>query len=255
MKKFLLLAALCAVVYFGLSAYNERHKDEPINQNHSSTLQARASHKLGIMRSRDVDPTDDPLGHCTGTVVGPHAILTAEHCNRGKTLELDYSLRPYHIIKILRDHRDHVIYLVDGPAFYEIEPYVARKAFVGEKAHIYGCGGTVYPCLLKLGVVTDEYDPSEVDQADGLIYSSIPGIPGDSGSAVYGEDGAIIAVLTYGGEVPVNIGVRRFIGAFALQFTPEQITEAQSFDLPKETHVNPAPRPKPIVPVVITVTN
>lgn len=149
-----------------------------------------------------------------------------------------------------------MIYLVDGPAFYETVPLTPRTAVVNEKVHIFGCGGGLYPCNLKPGIVTDEYDPSELDAADGMIYASIAGIPGDSGSAVFADkDGAIVAVLTYGGAYSLGIGEKPFIGAFTLNFTPDQIKEAQSADVPKETqqHVKPTERPKFNNPLVIVV--
>jgi hypothetical protein len=172
--------------------------------------------------------SEHPMGYCTGTVIGPHAILSAAHCNKGSGVQLDSVPHTYTITKTLKDGRDHIIFLVDGPAFYNIEPYEARYPIVGEKVDIYGDGGREYPAVHKTGIVLDEYNPSEVDAASGFFCYSVSSIPGDSGSAVYGADGKIVGVVTYG----IRDGAffeRTHMGAFAMNFTPEQIKEAQNF--------------------------
>jgi hypothetical protein len=149
-------------------------------------------------------------GLCTATAVGPHALLTATHCDEDdkvKKIKLDLAVQEFNILAKTTDGRDHVIYIIDGPAFKNfilLQPgeHTARPA---EHVHIYGGGGGAYPLPYKEGIQTHAVqDTSEVDHAEGLNFYTIPAIPGDSGSAIFGSDGRIIAVTTYKVEVPVD---------------------------------------------------
>lgn len=62
-------------------------------------------------------------GTCSGTLVGKHAILTAEHCMaETKTLLVNGS--QVHIRRIILDHHDHALVVVDME--------FSRWAFVGD---------------------------------------------------------------------------------------------------------------------------
>ena len=174
-----------------------------------------------------VSDSDQPEGLCTGTAVGPHALLTALHCDRGETdtISLDLSVQKFHIIGTAYDGRDHIIYHLDGPAFTHYVVIKQREAVLGETITSYGDGHQDFPQHTYYGtVITDDNggDTSEIDQADGTRVFSIPVVPGDSGSAVYGRDGDIVALVTYGGTT--DEGQNNAVG-FALNFKPEVLEE------------------------------
>lgn len=186
--------------------------------------QQKTSHGLAFLND-----DGEPQVGCTGTVIGPHAILTAEHCDQNMEytiLNLDYSTFNYKIVSVTRDHRDHLILIVDGPAFRDIEPYVTAKAVVGETEFFYGFGGA-YPAHETIGKVERSTDPSDIDAEDEIVYFHSNAIHGDSGAAIYDNKGNILALLTYGGVD--DDGKSQAIG-FALAFTPTQITISQSQD-------------------------
>ena len=81
-------------------------------------------------------------GLCTGTAVGPHALLTALHCDEGQsdTFSLDLAVRKYKIIGHIYDGQDHIIYHLDGPAFTEFVTIKEREAVLGEAVTSYGDG-------------------------------------------------------------------------------------------------------------------
>ena len=226
---FTLLFALCSVnlMYkhcYKEPAYKELAKvnpNKPFIQNRPSTLQARASHMITIL-------TQDGTAHCTGTAIGPHAILTAEHCSPEKRVRFDYATETYNVLLQIKDNREHIIFFIDGPPFTEIEPINLRAPRIGEVTYFYGHGNKVYPATAKMGIVLDEYDPSEIDAREGLFYISNLVLLGDSGAVVYGSDGDILGVVTY----RLTDGMSDLIshgGIFPLAFTRCQIKMAQNY--------------------------
>lgn len=215
-RKIALLGA--AVALFALqSAYTPHNKLAQI------TPERRATHMITYY-----DDNKAPSGMCTGTAVGPHALLTALHCDEGDedTISLDLAVHKYHIIGIIYDGRDHIIYHLDGPAFTNVVTVKEREAVLGEVVTSYGDGHRDFPQHTYYGktIVDDNGgDTSEIDKADGAHCFSLPVVPGDSGSAVYGTDGSIVALVTYGGTND-ETGVQSAIG-FALAFTPQELEE------------------------------
>ena len=220
MKKLTIALVLATALCLGLSL-RRTPKQNPI------TPERRATHMLSYY----ADKSDEPSAFCTGTIVGPHALLTAMHCDTGDItiISLDLSVRKYNIIGIIYDGRDHVIYHLDGPAFKNIVTIHEREAVLGESVTSYGDGHRDFPQHTYFGkVIVDDNggDTSEVDLADGVRCFSIPVVPGDSGSAVYGADGSIVAVVTYGGTNE-ETGVQNAVG-FALAFTPEELEKIKN---------------------------
>lgn len=175
-----------------------------------------------------LDKEGEPDSMCTATAIGPHAILTAAHCNKDEikdTVQLDYSEHKYHLLAYAHDDRDHVVYILDGPSFTNFKHVLTRQsAFIGESVVIYGCGGRVYPPVEKTGIRIDSHDPSDIDANNRLDMFSINVIPGDSGSGVFDNDGNLVAVISYvwGGDNTAG---------FELHFSKEQLDAAFSFGL------------------------
>jgi hypothetical protein len=183
------------------------------------TPERKATHMISYLGEEGEEHFDA----CTGTAVGPHALLTAVHCDKGDldTIRLDLSKRLYHIIGAVGDGRDHVIYHLDGPAFINTVNIHEREAVLGEKVVSYGNGGD-YPQHTYFGSVIAEAnggDTSDVDAADGTRCFSLHVVPGDSGSAIYGADGSIVALVTYG-DPRYNTAT-----GFALAFPPAVLEE------------------------------
>jgi hypothetical protein len=209
------LAALCTGAF-----HHFRSADQPVTKNHKSIPQEKLTHLMVFM--------GDGVSLCTATAIGPHALLTAEHCNDGLTpstkVRIDTSTHIYNLLGVTADDRDHVIYLLDGPAFQNITSVVARSPRPGENVFMVGCGQHEYPCEVKRGKILDEYNPSDVDAAAGIFYFSCAVVPGDSGAAVYGEDGEIVGIVTY--QIVPGEGA-----GFVLAFSQRQLDVAYQFGL------------------------
>lgn len=194
---------------------SQKEKFNPI------TPERKATHMLTYL-----DKDGKPAFACTGTAVGPHALLTALHCDEGEydALRLDLSRHVYHIVGAITDGRDAIIYHLDGPEFKNYVIIKQREAKLGESVISYGNGGRDYPQHTYKGqVIADSNggDTSEVDIADGMHVFSLPVIPGDSGSAIYALDGSLVAIVTYSqGTDTEDTG--EAVG-FALNFTKEQL--------------------------------
>ncbi len=219
---FFISLAVVLVALFGIP-----HFDTKQIRQHAAhpTAQQKASHMLNLLNERGRSE-----GVCTGTAIGPHAILTAEHCleeeDRPDSINLDLATEKHHITHVAYDNRDHVIVLLDGTAFSNVEVFnQASSSTLGETVTLYGNGGKNYPSVPKYGKVMDCEDPSDVDETSGEFCTSLDVIPGDSGSAVYNTKGEIVGVVTYEttDEKYTNIN-------FATNFAPEIIATALTYD-------------------------
>lgn len=224
--KRVIVSALIALLLVAPFAYKLRPRaPKPFHPNRAVSRQEKASHML-IFSEHGRE-----LSECSGTAIGPHAILTAEHCDeRGKATEvsLDLSRQRFPIVAKITDDRDHVIYLFDGPALTDIQPYETRAPRIGEPVVLFGFGEAMYPETAKTGIVLDEFDPSEIDADQGMFYTSTHILPGDSGSTIYGADGKMLGLVTYGMH-PNGDEEAPETGDFMLGFTAEQIAEVVNF--------------------------
>jgi hypothetical protein len=193
------------------------------------TVQQKAQHMIVFVNDSDADEAE-----CTATAIGPHAILTAEHCNDGEDhydhIHVDLSRKTYEILAENHDGHDHVIYLLNGPAFMN---YLSPDKLVnvkpiqpGEEVTIYGDGEGHYPPQAIYGRVDDKGtadDLSDVDKQEHLTWYSLPVLHGDSGSAIYAKDGRVVGLVTYG------FAQEKESAGFALGYSDKTIQFAYTF--------------------------
>lgn len=194
-------------------------------QYHEINAERKATHLIQFV---DVDEDSGErkiTQSCTGTAVGPQALLTAEHCIEGAspTITLDLSPVLYTVDAGVGDGRDHVILHIKDIKFENIIHIVERTPKMGENVRAYGNGGDDFPSHALHGtVIPDEYegDLSDVDAFVGTADFSLHVINGDSGSAVYGDDGSIVGLVSLGRgyRAPYD-----YATGFALNFSPKVI--------------------------------
>lgn len=226
---YFLTVALVALVLYWPSAQNS-HPDKPTISVARMPKEERASHMIKMVNG----------GQCTGTAIGPHAILTAEHCDENDSVEevtLDYATAHQRVARTIKDNRDHIIMLLDGPAFTNIETVKSVSPVLGDGVTIFGNGEGVYPARPLYGHVVDCNDPSDIDADAGATCFSFKVIPGDSGSAIYNKRGEVVGLVTY----RISRDPVIYAEGFVLDFTAEEYADASSFVVDNEP---PAPRKK-----------
>jgi hypothetical protein len=240
MKKFLTLLLMLALIGMPAGAL-----DIP------NSLQRRATHQIifPVMVPSD-EPGQLPTlrhGLCTSSALGPHALLTATHCDVGETtLRVDREIGDRHVLGRIADGKDHTILFVDGDSFkdvmnkfYNPDSYSMDK--VGDDVFLYGDGAGMYPPQYRKGYRMDsvQIGSDEVEgMPTGTVYLfDINIIGGDSGSAIYDKHGNLVSLVTYG----INGG--KYCGAYIMAFTAEQVKRAKNFNgIP--THDVPPPCPE-----------
>ena len=190
------------------------------------TLQRRAMHEIFL-------GDDKKLGECTATAISPHALLTADHCIND--LEDEWKqwvdppdtphrsdTSPYSVERVEEDGADHVILLVTGPMFTATVPYSAALPVIGEQVHWVGCPDGLRGLYREGAVVGPLAAQADADIMQPVWVVQAPAIPGDSGSAVWDEDGHLVGIVSY--TMPGAM-----MGMYRMQFSDEQIAAANSF--------------------------
>ena len=190
-----------------------------------------------VMVDRDKDGKIIGSGLCTAYAVGPHTLLTAEHCNDTKATTVyvdgnsiaihDNQEHEYVINSRTLDHEDHMLLDLSGINFTNYLPLSdsVRLPRQGEHVYFWGCPAGVRDQYHE-GVVSGTMPTATLGElgvdatGDTLYIVAVSVVGGDSGSSVYGEDGALIGIVTYG----INGG--QFAGMFPIQFTQAQINQS-----------------------------
>jgi len=192
-----------------------------------TSQQQAATHAIEFFDSKEASTGE---GFCTGLAIGPHAILTAGHCfdtvrySDEKYVEIDMSMSKEQVVGHKDDGADHIILLLNGPAFRNIAEYKVQVAKLGEHVWSYGVGGHQYPPVRKDGHVIETNDPSDIDAQLGVFQTNLGAIPGDSGAAIYNDNGDIVGLHTYG------LKDHSETMDFEMQFSEQDVRFAQQFD-------------------------
>src|ERR1017187_4377084 len=229
-KIFRSLASLVIVATLAISPAFGIHKKQLTKLQEE---QHKSMHEI-VMVNRDADGKVIGGGLCTAYAVGPHTLLTAEHCNdeyaTGVYIDAPLELiRPqrvmaYSITSRTFDKQDHMLLDVSGVNFkntIELTDHV-RVPRQGEHTYQWGCPSGIrdqYREGLVMGNMPNEVDEDEPIDATGTIYLIQEAtVPGDSGSSVFSSvDGQLIGVVTYG------IDGGQIAGVYAIVFTQAQI--------------------------------
>ena len=182
--------------------------------------QHATTHRVGVY---DIHAYNTEVGGCSGTAVGPHALLTALHCfSDSNLIRLDKDLKPIVILAAFLDGQDHVIYLLEHD-FQHWAGIDERKPEVNEPVHFWGSPGDsadVYRSGYYQKNIKDAPEKIKGKKTEGETFELqvfvLPVFGGDSGSGIFDASGFVIAVVSKGDRSANNYD-------YPLSFTQEQL--------------------------------
>ena len=195
--------AAVPLAVFVLSFLATRSAGELFLRYHGAKVAHWATHRIEIAHDEDQtlrlfsDAITDKKakirrGHCSATAIGPHALLTASHCE-SDFADIKVDGKPAHVDKIIYDDSDHSIYLMSGVTF----PYAVRVASSplqqGDDVYLYG-NPAEHRDYLRRGYVAAVDNTRDCGT---LIAVDINGFFGDSGSALFNEQGEVTSLISF----------------------------------------------------------
>jgi len=157
---------------------------------------------------------DGSHGKCSGTTVGPHAILTAEHCLDG-AVALLVDGKPVSVKTVYLDHNDHALAVIDTT--FTRWAMTADDPEQGDEVFIVG----------NPGDLDDQYRhgyASGYHVADNQKWTlyDINGFFGDSGSGIFDSRGFLVGVISIEVSQAYGDAYVKLMGSLPLAFTEEQ---------------------------------
>lgn len=168
---------------------------------------------------------------CSATAIGPHALLTASHCEL-PTSEVSVDGTKTKIIKLLRDDNDHTVLITDGD-YKDFAAFDPNPAAVGDTIFIFGNPGTHEDMFRQGNVVSIQKefpDSFFSDRTPSRTIYDLNVFSGDSGAAIFSESGEIVGVVSLA-DIQTNSKVSgwtiKFMISFGFAFSQDQLLEAQ----------------------------
>lgn len=181
--------------------------------------------------------TDPDGSTCAGVAIGPHAILTATHCELPTDdLYIDSKDGPAHILQRLRDGYDHTIYLVDDSISFDVLAEVDQNnAQIADHVFTWGHPGPL-TYAYREGYVSS-YDLA-TPTTPMTVYYDINIFSGDSGAGLFSmETGKLVAVISefwqYENDKDKLMHIHMCV-VYPMAFTDDQLALAKTFTPPKK---------------------
>lgn len=152
-------------------------------------------------------------GICSGTAVGRHTVLTAEHCLTGThTLAIDG--KPVKVVKIILDHRDHALVTVSRT--FKRWARIGKPPVQGDTVFIIGNPGQLRDMYRK-GYVSGV----QTIGRNAWMLIDLNAYFGDSGSGIFDDSGRVVGVISVL-QQQQDRGYMKLMGALSMAFTDAQ---------------------------------
>jgi len=193
------------------------------------------------------DAVNDRAAGCTAYAIAPHILMTAEHCYmQGADLYVDpgnisshKDLEKYSTVPIVLpvfDHQDHALFVTPTREYsntIRYNPSIYKLPVQGEHIYFWGNPAAIRD-QYREGVVMGKNTVPKEEFGDDIPYINtdiylvqVPVVGGDSGSAVFDENGNVVGIVSLG----VDDGM--VMGMWPLAFTQEQIDYAREVSISK----------------------
>ncbi len=217
--------------------------DSPVVKAH------KATHKLDLLAVGQ-----GAVGHCSGTAIAAHAVLTATHCSTASAV-IAIDGEDVDVLGTMGDGLDHTIILVRHTfaTYVDIAPSTLLQE--ADPVFVFGNPGS-FSDVYRAGYVAGFMKPDPPDSAlDALLRGKehhgndnvrvtlydLNGFFGDSGSALFNSAGQVVGVTSFISGESAQGFTLRFMGSYELRLTPAQVKLAREF-VPEADQ--PAPDPK-----------
>jgi V8-like Glu-specific endopeptidase len=219
MKKAIVVLAVFAMLVFAspLPAHNDT-----VDRAHKTT------HEIEL-------DTILQQSQCSATAIGPHALLTASHCEL-PTSDITIDGDDAKILALTRDDQDHTIYLVDA-TFKDWSVVSTDKPEVGDHVFIFGNPGELND-IYREGYLTGFRPVSAFAALFGVVSPTVylydmNAWHGDSGAAIFNEKGQIsgvVSIITSQSEKEEpGVNGMKLTAGLGLAFSSKQLSDAASF--------------------------
>jgi hypothetical protein len=251
-KRYILYTILALSIACAGQTTKPHPQDEPTSTGTprvaaSITKAHNSAHRIGILAVGEGE-----LGSCSGTAIGPHALLTATHCSSPSAV-VSIDGNDADVLGTMGDGLDHTIILVSA-TFKDYVDVAARVNLdQSEEIFVFGNPGP-FKDVYRKGYVAGFNKPEKPETAlqaltapkqhagnDGVkvTFYDLNGFFGDSGSALFNLEGKIVGVTSFIVGAANEGYTMKYMGSYELRISKEQFKQAREFNPPAPPAVTP----------------
>lgn len=206
-------------------------QDSPLVRAHKS------AHKLGLLQVGE-----GFVGHCSGTAIAAHAILTATHCSTASSV-IEIDGEDADVYGTMGDGLDHTIIFVGKTFTSYVNVAQNTRLQAADAVFVFGNPGA-FTDLYRSGYVAGFMKPEPPQSALEALLAGrqhpgndnvritlydLNGFFGDSGSALFNTSGEVVGVTSFiDGASNQGFGLK-FMGSYELRLSAAQIKLAREF--------------------------